>query len=139
MSNEAINSIAKRHGHELDWSDRLERQVCVRCEAAAGSDAGNRICPRAEWLHINVHRNEMQALVNNIGNTTGGAKMRRKVNQIYGRQMKDLERAAKKELDKAVQARLAQMESAMKPKPKWVPTIVWNLLLDTVLKRDIMV
>lgn len=67
-----------------------------------------------------------------------GTKLRRKVNQQYGRAMRDLIKEQRAELDRQLEAKLASLESALKPKPKWIPTPVWRRLQDLVVKRDIL-
>lgn len=57
---------------------------------------------------------------------------------MYGRQMRDLIREQKKELDRQLDLKLANLESALKPKPKWIPGFIWEKLQDLVVKRDIL-
>jgi hypothetical protein len=127
--------IFKHMGHRGD-SEGSSR--CV-CGADMRSEAGQRICPRAEYIHIDVHRSEVQSLVNNFSGMKNGAKIRKKVNQIYGRQLGDLAKDAKKELDAEIARRLAHFNGMVKTKPRWVPTWAWKILLDIVLKSDTMV
>ena len=70
--------------------------------------------------------------------TTSGKKIRRKVNQQYGRAMRKLMQEHKAELDRRIEEKMENLESALKPKPKWIPTPVWRWLQDLVVKRDIL-
>lgn len=85
------------------------------------------------------HRQETATLVATFGHGTGGKKIRKKVNQVYGRQLRDLAMESKKELDMEVARRLAHFNSMVREKPTWVPTIVWRWLQNMVLKNDTMV
>lgn len=138
--NEAIADLAnakifKHMGHNPEAGS----YVCRHCQANMNSEPGQRICPRAEYIHIDVHRSEVQTLVRTFGNVKSGAKIRKKVNQIYGRQLADMAGEAKKELDAEVARRLAHFNGMVKTKPRWVPTWAWKILLDIVLKSDTMV
>lgn len=129
--------------HDESVEERRDGQgriQCNRCDASMNTEAGQRMCPKAQYIHIDVHRSEIQMLVNTFGNTKSGAKIRKKVNQLYGRQLEDMGRHAKKELDQEVARRLAYFnENLVRSKPFWVPTPVWRWLQDIVLERDKMI
>lgn len=129
-------------GHEAGnpKRDGQGRIICSGCGASMNTEEGQRLCPAAKYIHIDVHRSEIQMLVRTFGNTTSGAKIRKKVNQVYGRQIKDMGRQAKQEMDQEVARRLAHFnEDLVRKKPKWLPTKVWQILQNIVLKSDTMV
>ncbi len=127
--------IFKHMGHRGETQGSSK---CI-CGADMRSEAGQRLCPKAEYIHIDVHRSEIKTLVSSFGTMKNGAKIRRKVNQIYGRQIDDLAQNAKRELDAEIARRLANFNSMAKEKPRYIPTIVWKILLDIVLKNDTIV
>jgi len=120
--------------------DQQGRIICTGCGASMNTEAGQRMCPAAKFIHIDLHRSEVQTLVGTFGNTNSGTKIRKKVNQLYGRQMKDMAVQAKRELDMEVARRLAHFNTKLiKQKPKWLPTKAWQLLQNVVLNSDTMV
>jgi len=128
--------LGEGNNPERDGQGRI---VCA-CGAAMGTESARHICPRAQIIGIEVHREEVNTIVSNFGNVKSGAKIRRKVNQIYGRQLEDMGKEAKRELDMEVARRLAHFnENLVRKKPYWVPSFVWRILQDIVLKRDTMV
>lgn len=138
-----VSGSLYKDGHVLFGNDEetrrdsQERIQCNRCDAAMNTEAGQRMCPKAQYIHIDVHRSEIQMLVNTFGNTKSGSKIRKKVNQLYGRQLEDMGRNAKKEMDQEVARRLAYFnENLVRHKPFWVPTFVWRILQNVVLKSD---
>ena len=94
--------------------------------------------PGPEWIHIDQHRAEINALVDDLSRVKSGKKIRRKVNQIYGKQLRKHANSARKELDAEIERRLEVFNSMVKPKPKWLPTRVWRWL-QTLLLKDGMV
>lgn len=119
--------------------DGQGRIVCS-CGATMGTESAHRICPRAQVIGIEVHREEVNTLVSNFSTLKGGAKIRKKVNQVYGRQIRDMGAQAKKEMDQEVARRLAHFnENLVRKKPWFIPSFVWRILQDIVLKRDTMV
>lgn len=120
--------------------DSQDRIVCTGCNAAMGTPAAHTICPKAQVIGIEVHREEVNTLVSNFGSIKGGAKIRKKVNQIYGRQMRTMGSQAKKELDQEVARRLAHFnENLVRQKPWYIPSFLWATLQNIVLKRDTMI
>ena len=115
-------------------------RILCSCGAAMGTDRAATICPKAQVIGIDVHREEVNTLVSNFGNVKSGAKIRKKVNQIYGRQLEDIQRQAKRELDQEVARRLAHFnENLVRKKPRLVPSFIWRILQDIVLKRGTIV
>lgn len=119
--------------------DTEGRIVCKRCNASMGTEQAARICPAAEFIGYDIHKREVQTLIDTFGNAKTGKKIRKKVNQMYGRQVNDLAMQAKQELDREVERRLEKFNGMVREKPRFVPTIVWRMLLHMTLKSDTMV
>lgn len=106
---------------------------CEDCGARCGSEAAAKICPSAEMVHVEVMRHEVNTIVDTIGKSTTGKKIRKKVNQLYGRGVKRL-------TEQEVEARLRDFdEKLMKPKPKYLPVWIWNMVKGMVLRDRINV
>lgn len=130
-----INSIETKtkifidHGHiseKYDWDT-----TCKRCGVEI--DEGYGICPQAETIHMSTHRKEIARLMNNFGGVKSGKKITKKINQIYGKSLREL-------TEKQVDDRLKNFnENLIKPKPKYIPRKVWNWLKAIILEEKIKI
>lgn len=134
--NEAYITQFINHGHVPDptGNDRNEDGYlkCQKCPAVVASYEGGKLCPFAETIHISVHRREISTILDSFGGMKSGKKITKKVKQMYSRDIRRL-------TEQAVDERLQAFNDIVKPKPKWVPAIVWKWMRNAILKEEIKI
>lgn len=105
---------------------------CQKCPAVAGTYEAGKVCPQAEMIHISVMRKEVNTLMTEFGGIKSGKKIRKKVSQMYKR---DVKRLTRMEVDE----RLKALNDMVRPKPKWMPARAWRWLQAIVLRDQVSV
>lgn len=110
----------KRNGHEEDGTRDTEgRLVCTKCGIPCSTEQANIVCPKADYVHIEVMNREIQLIVNEFGKVKSGKRLAKKVSKLYGKEMK---KAAKEKTDELYKS----FEEHIKPRPKWMPVWLWR-------------
>lgn len=99
---------------------------CESCGATTESEAALRLCPGAEMIHIDIHRELMAEQLNALA----GPKAAKKVRRMF-------KRSVERETHRVVDERLQRLNAAIRPKPKYVPTWAWELMKSMVLSDKI--
>lgn len=101
---------------------------CEDCGARCGSAAAAQLCPSAEVVHIDVLRAETAKVINSLA----GPKAARKVQRMF-------RRSVERETDRAVNARLEELNALVKDRPNYIPRFAWNWIRGLVLRDKIEV
>lgn len=99
---------------------------CEGCGATPGSEEAERICPAAEMIHIDIHREESAKILTSIA----GPKAAKKVQRMF-------RRSVDRETHRVVDQRLQKLNDAIKPKPKYIPGFAWEWVKGLVLSDKI--
>lgn len=123
------------HGHVPDKADTFINDSfieCKNCPAIVGEDSARTVCPKAEMIHVSVMRREINMLLENFGDIKSGKKIKKKVTQMFKR---DIRRLTEQEVEERVKA----LNEAFKPKPKWLPHFIWSGMKSALLKRGVRI
>lgn len=124
------------HGHKPDehWQNRTEDGFleCQNCTAICGDESARQVCPKAEMIHVSVMRREINMLLENFAEIKSGKKIKKKVTQMFKR---DIRRLTEMEVEERVKA----LNEAFKPKPKWLPHFIWSGMKSALLKKGVSI
>ena len=81
-------------------------------------------------IHVEVMRLEVALLMDTFGNGTSGKKIRRKVNQIY-------KRGLKQKIQEEADQRLKALNELVKPRPKWIHPRIWSWIQGIVFEDKV--
>lgn len=101
---------------------------CEGCGATIESEAAQRLCPAAEMIHIDIHR---ELMAEQLAALAGGNTLK-KVRRMY-------KRSVERETSRAVDKRLEELEGLMKEKPQYCPQWLWDWIRGLVLRDRIEV
>lgn len=101
---------------------------CEGCGAMPESEAAQRLCPAAEMIHIDIHRELMADQLDALA----GPKASKKVRRMF-------RRSVERETSRAVDHRLAELDALMKEKPRFCPQWLWERIRGLVLRDRVEV
>lgn len=127
LKNESYIRTFLNHGHIVSDGDL---GVCRNCYCRSDAPQASKICPKATMIHVEVMRREVALLMDTFGNGTSGKKIRRKVNQIY-------KRGLKQKIQEEADQRLKALNELVKPRPKWIHPRIWSWIQGIVFEDKV--
>lgn len=127
----SIVGIMLKHGHHSKLLHYGTQTIpadrhCESCGATTESEEAQRLCPAAEMIHIDVHREETNVIVEQLA---GGSSLK-KVRRMF-------KRSIERETSRAVDQRLEQLEKLIKERPAYIPEWLWTRIKGLVLRDRI--
>ena len=106
--------------------DLKSADYCEKCNAKPDTAEAQTICPMAEYVHISVLADEISKIMS-MGNLKSGAKIAKKVQQTYARQIR---RNAEISANRTARS----FEDHLKPKPRWMPVWLYRKVMSVFLR-----